>query len=689
MLALDYIRKKYFMRPASPTRVIMKSCFERLCFALIILLYSDFTGMNASGRSQPNAVAQPYDQSIEANGIRINFEVAHVGNPTEPPRSFQEGDSVIFRFAIKDSVTNAPVQGAFPAAWLDIRQDNEIPAANTCEMKVQKFVAGGPFAKPAVDFNDYYVLALNDDATVSVVDPLFGFGNTKLLALVPLTANGYDWVTTRDQNRLFVSVPEKEQIAVIDTTSWEVSKTLDLGFKPARVALQPDGEYLWVAAESGSQPSLAAFRTRTLEPAARLSIGKGDHAIATSSDSSFVFVTNSEDNSVSVIDTRTLEKAIDIQVGQGPVAAAYSDLAKALYVSLAEAGSVAVIDVKSLKVIKTIGADQGVEQIACAPGGQYTFLLNREKDLVQVIDCSVNEIIQSGRVGKAPFQVSFSNDFAYINHIGTADVSMVQLDTVGRKGAPLSVVTFPGGEQSLGKSSTESPIARVVRASGENAVLVANAPDKQVYYYREGMAAPMGSFSNYGREPLGICVIDRSLRERSSRGVYETTTRLPAPGQYDVVFFLDSPKLIHCFDFTVDANPTIEAERNAGAVLVTPLPPRLPSKEGEELGFKFRIVDKASSKPITGLTDVVIVTFLAPGTWHRRDLAKEEANGVYGINFLPPRPGVYYGHIQCSSVNVQLGNPNYITVRVLPGALPKTAEPAGRTNDTSKSGSEH
>ena len=48
------------------------------------------------------------------------------------------------------------------------------------------------------------------------MDPLFGFGNTKLLALIPLPANGYDWAMSQDQAKLFVSIPEKKQIAVID-----------------------------------------------------------------------------------------------------------------------------------------------------------------------------------------------------------------------------------------------------------------------------------------------------------------------------------------------------------------------------------------------------------------------------------------------------------------------------------------
>ena len=54
-------------------------------------------------------------------------------------------------------------------------------------------VAGDRLAPPEIDFNQYYVVALNDDATVTVVDPLSGFGGTKLLALVTLPGPGADW----------------------------------------------------------------------------------------------------------------------------------------------------------------------------------------------------------------------------------------------------------------------------------------------------------------------------------------------------------------------------------------------------------------------------------------------------------------------------------------------------------------
>ena len=185
-------------------------------------------------------------------------------------------------------------------------------------------------------------------------------------ALIPLAANGYDWVATRDQTKLFVSVPDRGQIAVIDTIAWEVAKYLGVGIKPTRLALQPDRQYLWVAGGGDSQSSFAAFRIGSLELAGRQTIGNGNHAITVSRDSNFVFVTNGEDNTVSVIDTRTLKSVTNIQVGQGPASVAYSELANAVYVSLTDA---------------------------------------------------LNEIVQAGRLGKAPFQVSFSNNYAYVIHI--------------------------------------------------------------------------------------------------------------------------------------------------------------------------------------------------------------------------------------------------------------------------------
>jgi YVTN family beta-propeller protein len=600
---------------------------------------------------------------IEEKGLGVVFEALPLG----AAGPLREGDVVRFRFQITAGGGKTPIRGATARAWVDPRRGGEVPAANAASVKAARFLSGGIFGKAGLDLNSFYVLALNGDATITVVDPLFGFGSTKLLALIPLSGVGYDWALTADQSRLFVSIPEKKQIAVIDTSRWEVAQSIETGLQPARIALQPDGQTLWVAGGGDSQTTLAAFRTDTLAPIAKWPIGRGRHELAFSGNSAFVLVTDGEANSVAVIDTRIAGPAKVIKVGRGPVAAAYSELANAFYVGATESGEISVIDAKRLVLTKTIKAPPGLADLAAAPRGRSVLAVNRKTDAVQVIDASSAEIIQTGTVGPAPFQISFSRELAYINHLGSAEVFMLPLDQLGKAGQPLAVVTFPAGQHPAGAAALGSPAARIVPVPGEGAVLVAGTRDREVYFYKEGMAAPMGSFTNYSREPLAVQVVDRSLRERGTPGVYETVAQVGKSGLYDVVFFLDSPKIVHGFELTVAPNPVIEAARHAPKVLIEPVAPAAPAKVGGTATFRFRVANKETNEPISGLRDMVIMV-MTPGNWHERQVAKEEEKGIYTVAMSPPKAGVYYAHAQCLSLNVDFGNPHYPILVIQPGS---------------------
>jgi len=638
-----------------------------------LLVFFSLVPLAASGARDP----EPPRRTIEEKGIRVTFDATCVAGPDARDDSFQEGDAVRFRFTITDSTGKVPIRGATARAWLSLRREGEIPAANAATVKAARFLTGGIFGQADLDLNSFYVLTLNSDATISVVDPLFGFGNTKLLALIPLPANGYDWALTQDQAKLFVSIPDKKQIAIIDTARWEVSHHIEAGLRPARLALQPDEQYLWAAGEGLSDTNLAAFRTDTSAPVARLPIGRGHHDIVVTPNSGFVFVTNSKDDFISAADTRSLAKAKEIKIGRGAVAATYSELADALYVCEAKSGEIAVVNGKTLSLTKTIRTRPGLADIAVAPGGRHLLAVNREKDTVEIIETASAEIIQTGTVGRAPFQISFSRDLAYINHLVSTEIFMLPLAQIGRRGQPLTVVTFPAGQHPLGETWHGSPAARIVPLPGEGAVLVAGTLDREVYFYKEGMAAPMGTFTNYSREPMAVQVVDRSLRERGTPGVYETVAKVGRPGLYDVIFFLDSPKIVDGFELNVAPNSKLEAERNAPKVVIAPLVPTMPAKGDATATFKFRVADKKTNEPVTGLRDLVIV-IMAPGNWHERQVAKEEGDGVYSVTVTPPEAGVYYAHAQCLSLNVQFGSPNYPVLRIAPA---RSASAAATKNE--------
>jgi hypothetical protein len=325
-------------------------------------------------------------------------------------------------------------------------------------------------------------------------------------------------------------------------------------------------------------------------------------------------------------------------------------------------------------VTTRIEAEPGLGQIRFAPDGRLAFVVNPEADVVHIVDASAGRIVQTADVEDGPDQVSFSDELAYVRHHGSDIVLMIPLDEVGREGWPVPVVDFTGGQHPPGQMTAPTPAAGIVQAPGATAVLVANPRDRAIYFYKEGMAAPMGNFQNYNRQPRAVQVVDRSLREVEP-GVYETTVALRRAGAYDLAFFLDAPRMVHCFDFQVAENPELVAERRRQR---QPLAVRYRIDDvdvtvGEEVTVRFELRDSVSEEPRTGLRDVEVLTFLVPGIWQKRHRATEVAadpaagstagsGGLYEVRFTPPRAGVFYVFVQSHSQGLGFNGSPYVTL---------------------------
>ena len=196
-----------------------------------------------------------------------------------------------------------------------------------------------------------------------------------------------------------------------------------------------------------------------------------------------------------------------------------------------------------------------------------------------------------------------------------------------------------------------TPAAGIVQAPGAAAVLVSNPSDQSVYLYKEGMAAPMGNFSNYGRTPRAVLVLDRSLRQRSAPGVYETFAQLRKPGLYDVVFFLDAPRTVQCFEVRVEQDPALQRQREAERLPhVEAVVPERTVVVGQRARVAFKVTDAASGAPKTGLPDVEIMVMMSPGVWHTRGNASPAGPGVYAFEFIPQAAGAYVVSMHSRSV---------------------------------------
>ena len=631
----------------------MRPTTHRITLQLILFAFFVFSAAATSAQEQPKTTTQT--QKIVEQGVAIEFSAEPL---VQNAKSIKAAEDVNVRFKVTDTTTGTPVKGLGLSAWISLREGDKPTAPAQCREKIQSYLGGSMRARPDVDLNSYYLLALNKSADISVIDPLLGYGGSKLLTLVMMKSPGEDWVLTRDGELLFVTLPLIDQVAVINTRSWKVMNYIDVGMKPTRILVQPDQQYVWVANDGEKDGGVTVIDIANLKVAAKISTSPGEHEVVISNDNRFAFVSNRKSESVSVVDIRKLAKVSDVKVGNGPISMALSELSKAIYVASEIDGTVTVIDGESQQAIARMQTKPGARSIRFAPGGRYGFVLNTKQSTVTIFDAASNHVLHEVSAGKSPDQIMFSDTFAFVRSLDTESVEMLRLATIGKE---VDVTEFPGGQGVPGKGSTPIRADSIVLAPEGNAVIVANPVDQTLYYYAEGMAAPMGNFQNYRREPMAVLVVDRSLREIKP-GVYSTTIKLPAGGRYDVAFLNESPRVSHCFEISADTNPALK-QKAPIALRIEHQMKEMNLAVGKDFTFRFKLIETATGNPKSDLKDVRVLTFLSPGVWQRRDIATSVGNGVYELKINVPQTGVYMLFVESSSMGVRYVDLPYLTLQ--------------------------
>jgi YVTN family beta-propeller protein len=621
----------------------------------------------AQGKSAPAPTPQTPTgpQKVVAQGVEVEFTIEPVAGDAQ----LTEGQDARVRFRVTDTATHTPLTGVRPTAWLARREANATTGVEQCKEKIKSFLQGSLRARPDVDLNTFYLLALNSEPNISVIDPLIGFGGTKLVTLVMLESPGEDWAITSDQERLFVSMPASNKVAVVDTNTWKVLANVETGARPVRVALQPDEKYLWVGTDDGTESGVTVIDAATFKQVARVPTGAGHHELALSDDNRFAYVTNRDAGTLSVIGVRDFSRVGEVKTGQKAVAVAVSPLSKFVYVSDEAGGQIAVIDGPKAKLLTQIRAGAGLGAVRFALGGRYGFAANPAAGVVYVFDTSTNGLLHTLNVGKGADQFAFTKDYAYVRSNGSLEVSMIRMSTIGKE--PY-VTKFPAGQVAPAEARAPAALAdSIIAAPDPNSVLVANVADQQLYYYTEGMAAPMGNFQNYKRAPRAVLVADRSLREVQS-GTFETFARLPEGGAYDVAFLLDSPRITHCFEARAADSPSVKREQ--AALRIEYLDKVTTLRAGEDFKLRLRLFDAATGKPADGLKDVQVLFFLSPGVWQKRDYARGAGEGVYELTLNAPQPGLYMVFVGSPSRGVAFRQLPHLMLRADPAG---TAPPNG------------
>lgn len=610
------------------------------------------TEADASGRPTGTVAVR---ERADLDGLSVELSMTVLERPTPSRAQLQEGDIVRFSFAFTDSATSTPLSGVFPAAWMDLRLPDEAGDRARCVDRVEMLLGGSILAKPELDLNVYFVVALNDDSTITIVDPLFGFGGTQLLAMVDLGSPGEDWALDAQQRRLYVSLPAADAVAVVDTEIWQVIEEIPVPVAPTRLAIQPDGSHLWAAYGAGEEWGVAVISTDRFEVVARIPTGLGEQDLVLGPDDRFAFASGAESGTVTVIDVARRQVVKRLATGTKPSTLAWSEIAGAVYVGHLGEGGIVAIDGERHEILARMPSAPGLTQIRFAPSGRMGFGLIPELKQLLIFDTAINRVVQKGEMWGSPVQVAFTDEVAYVLHDDTEIVLMVPLDSIGAEGQPIQVVDFPGGRLPFGAGRSDSLASAMARAPGANAMLVANPADETVYYYKEGMAAPMGSFQNYGHQPRAVLVVDRSLEETAT-GVYETVATLRRPGAYDVALFVDAPRTVECFEVEVAPDPGQVELREWRPLIVRPLTDDTVVETRRQARLTFEAIDPNLGVPRDDLADLEVRLVQTPGHWHAQQLARNLGGGRYEAAFDLPQSGLYYVYVRAPSAGLIVDN---------------------------------
>jgi len=594
----------------------------------------------------------PSASHLEREGLSIAFELRAAGDATGTPAMAHSDATAVI--TVIDAVTGAPVRGLRPLAWMSRRGEDGALDDRACRAKIKGFMAGFLSEVPDVDMNGYLVWTLNDDNTLSVINPQIAFSKTKLRNLVSLSGRAADWALHPDRSRIYVTLPDKGTVAVVDTRRSLALANVPVGERPVRLAVAPDGETVWVGNDGDG--TVSVIDTRSNRVVKTLRAGAGHHEVVFAGEGRAAWITGRDGEVVTVIDTATLDVVGEVEVGQGAVSIAASPSARALYVANEARGEVVIVDAARRSVGGRIALKRGLSQVRFEPGGRFAFALNPRANEVAILDTATGGVAHTLGGLETPDAIAFTDAFAYVRKLGASSVSLVDLHALGERGEP-AVIGVQVGQKtpaSAGDPGLAAPLAPTPEGNG---VLVASPADKALFFYVEGMMAPIGTLQNYGREPRAALVVDRRLSEVGP-GVYATTVRLKGHGLYDVELLFDRPRVAACLEHTVAApasgadgegrpRPSFEALFDASVPLAAAAPATL----------RFRLTERPSPSPPQPIdakqVDVLVARF--PGSWRWQGAPQAEGDGVYSVTFTPPAPGRYRLLVGIPSKGVRLG----------------------------------
>jgi len=209
--------------------------------------------------------------------------------------------------------------------------------------------------------------------------------------------------------KAYVGLFKDNAVAVLDTDSRQVLRTIPVPAGPHGLVITPDGAKIFVSSDGAS--TVSVIDTSTDQVVDTVDVGPTPHGLAISPDGREVLVSGFGTNQADVIDTNSDQIIGRVPVPQ-PHNSAISPDGRRAYVGSQQQGQTALVavDLTSMSQTAIVPLDKTPRALSFSPDGRWVYFTVAGSDAVQVLDASRNEVVGQIPVGVSPHLPTFTPD---------------------------------------------------------------------------------------------------------------------------------------------------------------------------------------------------------------------------------------------------------------------------------------
>ncbi len=289
-------------------------------------------------------------------------------------------------------------------------------------------------------------IGLFKDNAVAVLDT----SSNQVMKTIPIPTGPHGLVVTPDGRWVYASSDGASTVSVIDTRTDQVSASIDVGPTPHGLAITPDGSRVLVAGFGTDQ--VEAIDTSTNQIVWEVSVGQ-PHNIAITPDGTTAYAASQQKGAeaLAIIDLSTGTQTGSMPLDHTPRALNVSTDGAAIAYTLAGVDAVQVADLTTQALETQIPTGASPHHPLFTPDGKLGLVVAQGPGTLDLFDPATYMASGSIKVGTMPHWIGVTSDsrWAYVTNEGSNDVSVVDLAehkvtaTVPVGNAPRKIVVQP------------------------------------------------------------------------------------------------------------------------------------------------------------------------------------------------------------------------------------------------------